>query len=492
MTVKQRNKLLAEMTDEVGALVLRNNYAQNIALANAVAQAPSLLHAQQRFMRRLERDGHLDRALEFLPTDRQIRERLTAGRGLTQPELAVLLAYTKITVADELIRTELPDDPYLRRLLHAYFPKALRERVPRADRRARAAPRDHHHRAGQRHRQHRRSPPSCTGCGRRPGPPPRRSSGRRPRPARSSSSAAVWDEVEALDNVVAADVQTRIRLHSRRLVERGTRWLLDNRPQPLELAETIDFFSERVAEVWAELPKLLRGGDLEWYQRSCDELTAAGVPDELAGRVAGFSVGLPGAGHRRRRRPHRQGRRWPSPRSTTTSPTGCGSPSSWTGSSNCRAPTAGSPWPAPPSARTCTRRTPRSPPTCWRRATGSATPEQRFKAWEQKNAAILEPGAYHPGGDPGVGVLRPGEPVGGDADDADAAAHPRLTVEAGPSGRPLGARGIVLRARELAVLGPAARPAGPGQPRWHTGVAVGRAADGGRSAVRSHGPGTGK
>lgn len=132
MTVKQRNKILAQMTDEVGQLVLRNNYAQNTALANAVAQSPSLLHAHQRFMRRLGRDGHLDRGLEFLPTDRQIRELLNNGRGLSQPELAVLLAYTKITVADELIHTDLPDDPYLQKLLHAYFPKQLREKFAEA------------------------------------------------------------------------------------------------------------------------------------------------------------------------------------------------------------------------------------------------------------------------------------------------------------------------------------------------------------------------
>ncbi len=73
MTVKQRNKLLAEMTDEVGRLVLRNNYAQNTAIANALAQSKDMLHAQQRFMKHLVREGHLDRALEFLPTDRQIR-----------------------------------------------------------------------------------------------------------------------------------------------------------------------------------------------------------------------------------------------------------------------------------------------------------------------------------------------------------------------------------------------------------------------------------
>ena len=71
---KQRNELLAEMTDEVGALVLRDNYEQNVALANAWPRPPACCTAQQRFMRRLEREGHLDRELEFLPNDRQIRD----------------------------------------------------------------------------------------------------------------------------------------------------------------------------------------------------------------------------------------------------------------------------------------------------------------------------------------------------------------------------------------------------------------------------------
>ncbi|BFO22063.1 hypothetical protein SHKM778_84510 [Streptomyces sp. KM77-8] len=106
-------------------------------------------------------------------------------------------------------------------------------------------------------------------------------------------SSVVWDGVEALDNTVDAELQTRIRLHSRRLVERGTRWLLNNRPQPLELEETVTFFGERVEQVWSQLPKLLRGADLEWYQRIYDELSGAGVPDELATRVAGFSSAFP-------------------------------------------------------------------------------------------------------------------------------------------------------------------------------------------------------
>lgn len=292
MTVKQRNKILAQMTDEVGQLVLRNNYAQNTALANAVAQSPSLLHAHQRFMRRLGRDGHLDRGLEFLPTDRQIRELLNNGRGLSQPELAVLLAYTKITVADELIHTDLPDDPYLQKLLHAYFPKQLREKFAEAiDGHAlrreivtTVLVNDTVNTGGSTflHRLREETGASMEEI------------------VRAQTAAreifglsAVWDAVEALDNKVDADVQTRIRLHSRRLVERGTRWLLNNRPQPLQIAETIADFGEGVEKVWGELANLLKGADLEWYQSILDELTAAGVPDELARRVAGFSSAFP-------------------------------------------------------------------------------------------------------------------------------------------------------------------------------------------------------
>ncbi|WP_030847520.1 NAD-glutamate dehydrogenase [Streptomyces sp. NRRL F-4474] len=292
MTVKQRNKLLAQMTDEVGRLVLRNNYAQNTALANGSAQAPSLLHAQQRFMRRLEGAGLLNRELEFLPTDRQIRELLNNGKGLTQPELAVLFAYTKITTADELIATELPDDPYLRRLLFAYFPAVLGEKFSeqidahalRREIITTILVNDTVNTGGSTflHRLREETGASTEEIV------------RAQLAAREIFGLAeVWDAVEALDNKVAADVQTRVRLHSRRLVERGTRWLLNNRPQPLQITETIAFFGQRVSEVWAELPKLVRGADLEWYQLVMDELTGEGVPQELAAKVAGFSSAFP-------------------------------------------------------------------------------------------------------------------------------------------------------------------------------------------------------
>ncbi|MEU9924590.1 NAD-glutamate dehydrogenase [Streptomyces griseoluteus] len=292
MTVKQRNKLLAEMTDEVGALVLRNNYAQNTALANALAQSKDMLHAQARFIRHLVREGHLNRALEFLPTDRQIRERLNQGQGLTSPETAVLLAYTKITVAEELLHTSLPDDAYLRGLLHAYFPTALRERFAevidshplRREITTTVLVNDTVNTGGTTYLHRLREETGAS----------LEEIVRAQTAARAIfSSSPEWDAVEALDNQVDAAVQTRIRLHSRRLVERGTRWLLNNRPQPLQLAETVEFFADRVEQVWQQMPKLLRGADLEWYQHVYDELSAAGVPAELATRVAGFSSAFP-------------------------------------------------------------------------------------------------------------------------------------------------------------------------------------------------------
>ena len=292
MTVKQRNKLLAEMTDEVGHLVLRNNYAQNVVLANAVAQAVSMVNVHSRMINRLESAGQLDRALEFLPTERQIRERQQNGRGLSQPELSVLLAYTKITLADELLATDLPDDPYFRTALHGYFPSALRARFAEAID-AHALRReiittlivnDTINRGG------------CTFAFRL-----REETGATYEEIARTHTAAravfglqdIWSEIAGLDTVVPARAQTRMRLHSRRLVERATRWMLNNRRQPLDIAGTIAFFHDRVHEVWGSLPKPLRGEDLAWFEAVYNELAGAGVPDHLATRIAGLSSTFP-------------------------------------------------------------------------------------------------------------------------------------------------------------------------------------------------------
>ena len=127
LTEKQRNQLLASMTDEVADLVLRDNYEQNIALANAARNAPSLLHVHEQWMQQLESEGRLDRDLEALPPKAEVKRRLEHGGALTQPELSVLMAYTKIVLAEELLASDLPEDPYLLLDLVSYFPKAVRD-----------------------------------------------------------------------------------------------------------------------------------------------------------------------------------------------------------------------------------------------------------------------------------------------------------------------------------------------------------------------------
>lgn len=125
MTLKQRNDLLASMTDEVGRLVLTDNYYQTQALDIACHRPLYFLDAQQRLMQWLEGAGRLHRAIEFLPTDDEIARRKANKSGLTAPENAVLLAYAKISTFDDLVASDLPDDPYFNRALSTYFPKVL-------------------------------------------------------------------------------------------------------------------------------------------------------------------------------------------------------------------------------------------------------------------------------------------------------------------------------------------------------------------------------
>ena len=127
-----RNAVLASMTDEVGALVLRNNYLQSLAISLAERRGASGLVQIQRLMQGLEARGRLDRGVEFLPSDAEIDRRIGAGEGASRPELAVMLAYAKLSFFEDLIGSHLPDDPYFADELDRYFPAVVRERFPDA------------------------------------------------------------------------------------------------------------------------------------------------------------------------------------------------------------------------------------------------------------------------------------------------------------------------------------------------------------------------
>jgi glutamate dehydrogenase len=130
LTPEARDELLAEMTDDVAAHVLKDNYDQTLVLSVAQSRANKDLDAHGRFMRELESRGRLDRAVEFLPDDAQLRTRAQNKEGLTRPELAVLLAYAKLDLKDEMNASTLPDDPHFGGELASYFPDAAARKFP--------------------------------------------------------------------------------------------------------------------------------------------------------------------------------------------------------------------------------------------------------------------------------------------------------------------------------------------------------------------------
>jgi glutamate dehydrogenase len=127
LTLDARNRLLGEMTDDLAKHVLLDNYRQSMALTHCVAQGVAILDEAIRFMRALERSGKLNRQVEFLPDDETLGERRAMKLGLTRPEFAVLLAYSKMTLFEELMASDLPDDAFLAHDVGLYFPKALRK-----------------------------------------------------------------------------------------------------------------------------------------------------------------------------------------------------------------------------------------------------------------------------------------------------------------------------------------------------------------------------
>ncbi|SCY19661.1 NAD-glutamate dehydrogenase [Microvirga guangxiensis] len=132
LTEEARNTLLADMTDEVASLVLRNNYLQTLALSLSERRGLADLGFARRLMQMLESQGRLNRKVEYLPDDATLTERARRGEALTRPELAVLLAYAKLSLHDELLESTVPDDPYLGKELDRYFPAEMRERFPDA------------------------------------------------------------------------------------------------------------------------------------------------------------------------------------------------------------------------------------------------------------------------------------------------------------------------------------------------------------------------
>jgi len=285
LTTKQRNSLLAEMTNEVGNLVLVDNYEQNLALASAREQSAALLHVHEDWMRRLERDGILDRELEALPSRREVAARIERKQGLTTPELAVLFAYTKIALEEKLLDSDIAEDDFLRGLLISYFPVQMRQ-----DYRS----------AMEKHRL-RREIIVCQVVNKLIN---RAGISFYHRLAGETSAAAaditranfvarelfgaerLYRDIAAYDNQISAAAQTRMRLEVRTLVERASRWFLNNRVLEEGTEEVVGRYEVVVEQVTGQLPELMIGAELEAYEHRRDTLVGRGVTRALAQEIA--------------------------------------------------------------------------------------------------------------------------------------------------------------------------------------------------------------
>jgi glutamate dehydrogenase len=285
MTTADRDALLQTMTDDVANLVLAHNYHQNRALAASRAQAGQMLHVHARYIRKLEREGRIRRRLDVLPAEKDIAERRSASGGLTLPEFSVLLAHTKIATGQEVLASNVPDDPYLRRVLSAYFPAELRGAFTG---RMSAHPlhreiistvvvNDMVDRGGitfafRLSEETGASVPHITEAWLVT--------------REVFDMPGFWAQLKQLDGQVDASAQTLALLEGRKLTERATRWLLHFRRPPFDIQATIDFFADGVLSIAAGLPKLLTGLDLAGYDERKDAFVSRGFPDELAERIA--------------------------------------------------------------------------------------------------------------------------------------------------------------------------------------------------------------
>ncbi len=288
MTGKQRNTLLAEMTDAVGSLVLGNNYKQTQALSLAQRRARERIGEYKRLISALESSGKLDRAMEFLPNDEQLAERAANGHGLTRPELSVLISYSKIDLKESLLKSLVPDDDYLAREMETAFPPLLAEKFGDAMRRHRLKreiistqiANDLVNHMGITFVQRLKE---STGMS-----------------AANVAGAYVivrdvfrlpywWSQIEALDYKVPADLQLQLMDELMRLGRRATRWFLRSRRNELDAARDVGHFAPRLEALAKQLDGLLEGPAREQWQARVQDYVEQGVPEELARAVAGTS-----------------------------------------------------------------------------------------------------------------------------------------------------------------------------------------------------------
>jgi glutamate dehydrogenase len=289
LTIDARNALLAEMTDEVARLVLRNNYQQTLALSLAQRRGLEDLGFQQRLMQTLEQRGQLDRAVEFLPDEMAITERRKRNLALTRPELAVLLAYAKLSLYSDLLDSAVPDDPYLGRELERYFPKEMSERYDDAL---------HHHRLRREiiatqltnSMINRGGATLIVRIADQTGASAAAIAAAFATVRNSYDLIALNSEIDALDNKIFGETQLALYAAVQNLLLDRLVWFLRNVDLKQGLETVIAHYHDGIAQVSGALDTALSKPAAAARAAHEAELAKAGVPQALARRIASLSV----------------------------------------------------------------------------------------------------------------------------------------------------------------------------------------------------------
>ena len=289
LTEKQRNQILEKMTDEVGHLVLRDNYLQTQAISLVEAQAMEVLDHQDRFMRMLEKQDRLDRAIEFLPDDEVIAERAMTKTGLTRPEIAVLMPYAKIWLYDVLLASGLPDEPILAEDLSRYFPAPVRKKYAKQIKTHRLK-REIIATHVTNSMINRVGGTFVTQMMERTGMDPATIARAYLISRDAFGLRAVWHAIEQQDAKIPSAAQIAMLIEVNRLIDRATLWLLRNGPHPLDIGGMTASLGRGVEVLNDKLRDLVCDEAQCILEERAKEFLDQGAPDELAQRIAGLII----------------------------------------------------------------------------------------------------------------------------------------------------------------------------------------------------------
>jgi len=285
LTMKQRDKLLAEMTPDVAKFVLRDNTFQTQSLSIARRMGVRLLDAQTRFMRALEKASRLNRAIEFLPDDAELDARRARGEGLATPEAAVLLAYAKLWLYDMLLASPLPDDPWVATALARYFPTRLRAQYA-SDMARHPLRREIIVSHLLNSMVNRVGSTFVHGFVDSTGASPADVVRAYLLQREIFELVPQWQAIEALDNRVPDEVQAEMLILVGRLAVRATGWFLRSSRLGEDMTSTISHFRPQVENLRAALSGLLDADSRAQVDTLAEGFTSRGVPEPLARAVA--------------------------------------------------------------------------------------------------------------------------------------------------------------------------------------------------------------